>query len=70
MKEELFLLTCLKRNEVKIKAVHNKGSQVGGFITPAGPDSLPRARYFCFLELSALDAKQNHRVSFPDLIKV
>ena len=66
--ERIIFAHLLLRN--KIKNVYNEDSEVGGFIAPAGPDSFPRVCYFFSSELSALDTKQNHRVSCPDLTKV
>ena len=66
--ERIIFAHLLLRN--KIKNVYNEDSEVGGFIAPAGPDSFPRVCYFFSSELSALDTKQNHRVSRPDLMKV
>lgn len=43
--ERTILLTCSIRNKVKIKIVQNKIPLVEGFVTPAGPDSLPRVHY-------------------------
>ena len=68
--ERIIFAHLLLRNKIKIKIVYNEDSEVGGFIAPAGPDSFPRVRYFFSSELSALDAKRNHRVSCPDLMKV
>ena len=68
--ERIIFAHLLLRNKIKIKNVYNKDSEVGGFIAPADPDSFPRVCYFFSSELSALDTKQNHRVSCADFLKV